>query len=372
MKRLLLIVVCCLGVLAATRRPAEALESELGISSKAPALDVEHWIQDGNGFFKPVTEFKPGQVYVVEFWATWCPPCVASMPHLAELQQQYRGQGVQIISISDEPLEEVEAFLERPHPESKKTFAELTSVYSLTTDPDGSSHEAYMAASGQNGIPAAFLVGKTGLIEWIGHPMELDEPLQAVVNDSWDREAYKRELKLREEMQKLQQETMQQVSKLLSVDKVDEAIALIQSRIESAEAEEIKAGFRDVLHQVKFSTSRLDEETLAYYQERLSQAKGNALAVGQFAFMVYGAMQQGVDPGPLAPASIDALTAEVQGADDQLKPMLYVVLAQLHMGTENRAGAIAAMQQGVEASEGSQKARLQEMLNELQEQPEQK
>jgi hypothetical protein len=42
----------------------------LTIGSKAPSLDVEHWVSDGNGAFKPVTAFQPGKVYVVEFWAT--------------------------------------------------------------------------------------------------------------------------------------------------------------------------------------------------------------------------------------------------------------------------------------------------------------
>lgn len=365
MKRLLLTLVCCLGVLAATWRPAEALESELEIGSKAPALDIEHWVQDGKGYFEPVTEFESGKVYVVEFWATWCPPCIASIPHLAELQNKYRGEGVQIVSISDEPREEVEGFLERKHPESQKTFNELTSAYCLTTDPDRSSHQDFMAASGQNGIPAAFIVGKSGQIEWIGHPMELDEPLEAVVNDTWDREAYKQAIKLREEMERLQQETMREVSELVSQEKVDEAISLIRSRLDSAPNEEIEATFRDLLNQVKLSTGRLDDEALAFYRKRLSDAAENPLAVGQFAFTVVGAMRQGADPGPLVDDSIKALSQVVGEAEDQLKPMLYVVLAQLNAESDNLPAAIEAMRGGIDASEGRQKERLQDMLDEL-------
>ena len=47
-----------------------------------------------------------------------------------------------------------------------------------------------MQAAGQNGIPTAFLVGKTGLIEWIGHPMTMDKPLAQVVAGDWDRSAF--------------------------------------------------------------------------------------------------------------------------------------------------------------------------------------
>lgn len=184
----------------------------LTIGSKAPPLDIEHWISNGNGKFKPVTKFTPGRVYVVEFWATWCVPCVASMPHLAALQAKYLNKGVQIISISDEDAETVQSFLKTPvrssRPESdgkdgekdakaektekapKQTYAELTSAYCLTTDPDASVSIDYMEAAAQDGIPTSFIVGKTGQVEWIGHPMNLDEPLEQIVADKWDRAAF--------------------------------------------------------------------------------------------------------------------------------------------------------------------------------------
>src|SRR5690606_29421582 len=52
--------------------------------------------------------------------------------------------------------------------------------------------KTWMAAAGQNGIPAAFIVDQQGRIAWIGHPMaELDEVLAKVVDKSWDIEAAK-------------------------------------------------------------------------------------------------------------------------------------------------------------------------------------
>lgn len=66
-----------------------AFAAELTIGSRAPALDIEHWVQRaGRGDdFAPITTLEPGKVTVIEFWATWCPPCRASMPHLADLQK---------------------------------------------------------------------------------------------------------------------------------------------------------------------------------------------------------------------------------------------------------------------------------------------
>ena len=53
------------------------------------------------------------KVVVLEFWATWCGPCIAAMPHIAEIQKKYEDKNVQVISISDEDLDTVEDFLER-------------------------------------------------------------------------------------------------------------------------------------------------------------------------------------------------------------------------------------------------------------------
>ena len=77
----------------------------LTIGSAAPELDIEHWVHNGESRLQPVTSFVEGKVYVVEFWATWCGPCIYSIPHLSQLQRQYADQGVTLISISDEPLE---------------------------------------------------------------------------------------------------------------------------------------------------------------------------------------------------------------------------------------------------------------------------
>ncbi len=189
---LLLAVAALLAFSIQVQAEEEGAKKLLTIGSPAPALDIENWISDGNGQFKKVTTFEKGKVYVVEFWATWCGPCVASMPHLSETQKRYADKAVQLISVSSEELETVENFLLKEVQGGKpgQTYAELTSTYCLTCDPDQSTSKDYMAAAGRNGIPCAFLVGKTGLIEWIGHPLGMDDALKQVVENSWDREAF--------------------------------------------------------------------------------------------------------------------------------------------------------------------------------------
>ncbi len=224
----------------------------LTIGSVAPALDVEHWVQDGEGNFPHTTKFEDGNVYLVEFWATWCGPCIASMPHISEIQQQYADQGFQVISVSREDLETVETFLERDvRGEDEMTYRDLTKTYCLTTDPDGSVHADYMKAAGQNGIPTAFLVGKSGHVEWIGHPMDkMDSVIEQVLNDEWDREAFAVTFKSQQQMQMLQS----QLGALMRQEKSEEAIALLDEAIGKMEDEAVVKSLKMMRSQIQITS----------------------------------------------------------------------------------------------------------------------
>ncbi|TWT67205.1 peroxiredoxin family protein [Allorhodopirellula solitaria] len=162
--------------------------------SKAPDIDISNWWSDGDGNLEHTTKFQPGSVYVIEFWATWCGPCLVAMPHLSEIQDEYADRNVQIISVSDEPSETVQEFLQKTVlGRDDQTYEELTSNYCLTSDPDGSVSKDYLMAARQSSIPCAFIVGKTGNVEWIGNPMKLAKPLKAIVDGNWDRPAYLKE-----------------------------------------------------------------------------------------------------------------------------------------------------------------------------------
>ena len=346
-----------------------AVAKELGIGSMAPELDIEHWIQDGNGFFKPVKTFDEGKVYVVEFWATWCGPCIQSMPHLAQLQNKYRGQNVQIVSVSDETVDEVKDLLAKENEQLGKTFAEITSAYSLTTDPDRSVHQDYMEAANQQGIPTSFIVGKTGVIEWIGHPMELDEPLESVVNDSWDREAFKAELLRQQEMEREFEKNMRSISTLVAAEKFEDAIALVEKLKEEAKESPLSQQWTEMayrLYQVYLTQGTLDESKVAFFGDRLGKLQGDPYGVGRFGFITYVATQQGVEVGPLANQVLNAVKAELKDASPEQQPLLHNVIALLSSATGDFEGAIQAQQAAIDAApdEGT-KARLIPLLEDL-------
>ena len=94
-----------------------------------------------------------GHVVLVDFWASWCPPCKASFPALDRLYSELHAWGFDVIAVNlDERERDAEDFLaERPH--------EMPVVF----DPAGRSPRAF----GLYGMPSSFLVGRDGRIRFV-------------------------------------------------------------------------------------------------------------------------------------------------------------------------------------------------------------
>ena len=128
---------------------------------------------------------KDGTVYVLEFWATWCGPCLRAMPHLSELQTHY-GDKVHFIGITDEDAETVERFLKRKRGDG--TWADVIG-YTLAVDKEQQTNVNYMGAAGLLGIPRSFIINQQGQLAWVGLPTDMVQPLQQIVSGTFDIES---------------------------------------------------------------------------------------------------------------------------------------------------------------------------------------
>lgn len=134
---------------------------------KAPKIEVLKWVKG-----KPVTIEKKG-VYVVEFWATWCGPCIESIPHVTKLAKENKKVTFVGVSIwEDNKNQEVEKFV-------KEMGSKMDYNVAFGGNQKGMA-QTWMAAAKQNGIPSAFIV-KDQVVQWVGHPMEMDKPLKDVI-----------------------------------------------------------------------------------------------------------------------------------------------------------------------------------------------
>jgi thiol-disulfide isomerase/thioredoxin len=169
------------------KQPAKETEkaTKLAVGDPAPAMSIAKWIKGA-----PVTSFENGKVYVVEFWATWCGPCIASMPHLSALQKEFK-DSVTIIGVGSQ--DKNGNTLEK----SQKMVADKGDVmgYTVAWDNERATSDAFMKAAGQGGIPCSFVVDKQGKLAYIGHPMFLDLVLEKVVEGKWDVKAGNAEVK---------------------------------------------------------------------------------------------------------------------------------------------------------------------------------
>ncbi len=144
-----------------------ARAAELKSGSEAPKVRVASWAQ-GEG----VKEFEGDKVYIVEFWATWCGPCVAAIPHLNETYKKYNSKGLVVVGMNlGEDAATVAKFV-------KGMAGKMTYNVGVDEKTDGGwMAKHWLTAAGENGIPCAFVVNKKGRIAYIGHPMELKESL---------------------------------------------------------------------------------------------------------------------------------------------------------------------------------------------------
>jgi len=141
-------------------KEARKVMRELRIIGKAaPELKVEDWV---SGEPSSIASLK-GKVVLVNFWQTWCPHCRKELPHMGELYNKYKDQGLVVIGATKND--------NRQNEEQLKEFLDQNPVPYPIARVDPSSSNDYAVS----GIPAAALIDRDGIVRWRAHPGQLSE-----------------------------------------------------------------------------------------------------------------------------------------------------------------------------------------------------
>jgi thiol-disulfide isomerase/thioredoxin len=239
-----------LTTLALTLTASAAPEGEtkrLSIGDPAPPLAVK-WIKG-----EPIAALGNGSVTVVDFWATWCGPCRASIPHMSEIQKQYADQKVNVVGVSvwEKSPSAVAPFVQE-RDQNETAGDEMDYRVAMDDVPplpsgvkegsrDAASHaskgkmaETWMQAAELQGIPSVFIVDRQGMIAWIGHPMNgMDEALAQIAGGTWNIE----EAKASAAKEAKAEAVLAEIQAKLSQGDIDEALDLAREHVGSTLAD---------------------------------------------------------------------------------------------------------------------------------------
>lgn len=131
-----------------------------GIGSKLPPVELEGFTQTEAKNF----EDYAGRAIMFEFFAYWCGPCAASVPHVNEIQEEWGPKGLSVIGVTDESVSLTEPWISANKAE-----------YAYAYDNGGKLSRFF----GVNSIPRAVVVDASGTVIFNGHPAQIDDGVLA-------------------------------------------------------------------------------------------------------------------------------------------------------------------------------------------------
>ncbi len=129
-----------------------ALTLDVGVAraEAKPAPDIQ--LRTARGTTVRLSDLK-GKVVLVDFWASWCRPCVRSFPAIDGLYRKFRGRGLEVLAVNmDQQRRDADAFLSKA-PHAMRIFF----------DADGNA----LSAFGLAGIPSLVLIDRLGSVRFV-------------------------------------------------------------------------------------------------------------------------------------------------------------------------------------------------------------
>ncbi len=140
------------AVLICTFILSVACGSEVGAGPKAPGFSL----LDLSGNTVTLEQFR-GKVVVLDFWATWCPPCRASIPDLVKMQKEYKNKGLVIVGISMDSKK-------KATDKQLKDFCNKYQVNYTIVRANRKVTEGYFGRGGIS-LPTMFIIDRKGVVQ---------------------------------------------------------------------------------------------------------------------------------------------------------------------------------------------------------------
>lgn len=152
--------------------------AKIAALSKAPSFSLKNL----KGEVKSLQDFK-GKVVLLNFWATWCAPCVAEMPALQAVYDSFKDKGLEVVTISCDA------------PEALADLRKFVTDKKLTLNVLSDGEIEVPTIFGVTGFPESFFIGRDGEFLEFEDPATGDKAVRIVADRPWDAPEFKAEIK---------------------------------------------------------------------------------------------------------------------------------------------------------------------------------
>lgn len=363
------------GVLAAILCAVTAVAEEpkeLLVGDAAPPLTVKKFVKG-----EPVKSFEKGKIYVLDFWATFCGPCLEAIPHVSELQTEHKDVIFIGIDVREQGNEELD---EQVTAVVKKLGAKINFRIAIdAVDPDSDNENSgqmarhWLDASHQYGIPCAAIVDKTGKVAWIGDPREMDEPLGKIVAGKWDLAAAAKQYKEEIALTKAGHELIEAVNAALEGDDPTKVIQILDAGF--AKTPELEKEHCVLKLTLLLAAKEQRAKGLAYGEQLVTKLGANNPTIlfsvaNEVLTNDEGEPLEKLDPATgklavLAATRFAKVLTDFEQADDEDRSIAHEMVAQAHFANGNPNEAVAAQQKAIEVAQGTPRQKDRSLAEKL-------